>query len=81
LRFRHVAAQYFESARLQAPGAGDQAEHGGFADTIGTDQPDDAACRDRECHVIQGERLAVAERDGVQARGRMAFAHHFTGAA
>jgi len=40
--------------------AGNEAQQGGFTDTVGTDEPDLAPCRDLKIDGIEGEFLSIA---------------------
>ena len=52
-RIGHVAVQHLDPAGLDLAGAGDDGEQRRLADTIGTDQSDDAAAGNVERHRIE----------------------------
>ena len=57
-----IAAQHAHLAGLQPLGAGDEAQQGRFAGTIGSDQPGHAAGGNRHRDVLQRRDLAIAMR-------------------
>src|SRR6476646_7425116 len=64
-----VTAERPHRSRLDLPHPGYQPKQGRLADTVWTDETDHATARNRECHVIEGDGLAITVRDTVQRGG------------
>ena len=73
---RQVAAEHLHMPRLNTAGTGDQAQHRRFADAVGADQPDHAAGRKGDRHIVERNDVCVAQRNPVKlADGFMGPVH------
>ena len=65
----HVAAKREDFALLDPANAGNEREQGGFADAVGSDEPDHATGRDRQSHVVERDRPPIAMRQACHPCG------------